>query len=104
MDKSLYVNLSGINGNLTLSWSSDVSVLCDHISKNIMDSVVQISVNGEQMFVTWIYGDPKFVKRTHNWNRLRGIDLNRRDTWISMGDFNDISQHSDKVGGRRKDQ
>lgn len=54
--------------------------------------------------ITWIYGDPEFRRQTHLWNRLRGIGSNRREPLICLGDFNDICNHWEKVGGKRKDQ
>lgn len=104
MEKSLYVNPIGVSGCLALWWSKEVSITCNQISINIINSVVMVTEEGEPEFVSWIYGDPDFGRRVHNWNRLRVIGTNRRQTWICMGYFNDISNHCEKIGGSRKNQ
>lgn len=59
--------------DLTLWWTSGVTVDCSHISKNIIDSSVYLDLDGELRFITWIYEGPEFGRNTHNWNRLRRI-------------------------------
>lgn len=59
---------------------------------------------GVDFFITWVYSDPEFSRRIRNWDTLRWIDANRREAWICVGDFADITHHKEKMGGRRKAQ
>lgn len=59
---------------------------------------------GKAFYVTWVYGDPDFSNRSWIWETIRDMGTNRTDPWMCIGDFNDITNHSEKVGGRRKDQ
>lgn len=93
------VNPLGISGGLAIWWTNEVGIVFNHISKNIIDNEVQMGVGGMKMKVTWIYGD----STGYNWNRLKGIVLHRHEPWIVLWDFNDISNHWEKVGGRRRD-
>lgn len=104
MSQAFYVEPVGISGGLTIWWSNDVPISFSHISKNLVDGEVQLGFGGAKMKITWVYGDSVYSRITLNWNRLRGIGAHRNDPWIVLGDFNDISSHSEKVGGRRKDQ
>lgn len=72
--------------------------------KNFIDCKVGGSIIGEECFITWVYGDPEPSQRTRNWEQLTNIGRNHRVPWMCASDFNDISQHSEKIGGRRKDQ
>lgn len=73
MVNSMDVNPRGNSGSLALLWKSNVSVEFKKINKNIIDSSISLERDGESMFITWIYGEPEFGKRTHNWNSLRMI-------------------------------
>ena len=54
------------------------------------------------MFVTFVYGDPVVEYREHVWDRLTGMSLTRNGLWLMLGDFNDITGHHEKKGGRRR--
>lgn len=72
--------------------------------KNFIDCKVGGSLIGEDFFITWVYEDPDFSNCIRNWGKLSYIGRNQRASWTCEGDFNDISNHREKVGGRRKEQ
>lgn len=61
-------------------------------------------ISGTESFITWVYGDLDFIRRNNNWDTLRGLAQGRTGEWFCAGDFNDITHHCEKSGGRRKDQ
>lgn len=104
MKHAMYVNPVGISGGIAIWWTNEIVISFSHISKNIIDSEVQFGSDGRKMWISWIYGDPDFRRRTLNWSRLKVIGQNRTEPWIAFGDFNDICSHGVKMGERRKDQ
>lgn len=72
---------------------ADVDILLKH--KNFIDC--QVGGRIEEFFITWIYGDPTSSNRASNWKQLIGIGRNRRLPWKCVGDFNDISNHGEKI-------
>lgn len=46
-----------------------------------------------------MYGDPVRRRRVTVWNELKDIGLNRTGGWFLAGDFNELVNNSEKVGG-----
>lgn len=101
-DRAEYMNPIGASWGLALWWSKEINISMN--DKNVMDTTISSAWLGRDVLVTWIYGDPNQARRTINWEALRILRANRRDQWICVGDFNEISHHDEKIGGRRKDQ
>lgn len=104
MDNATYANPTGISGWLALWWTRKVTM---HITKNerfFIDSKVSSGLFGTYFLVTWVYGDPELQRIILIWESLRRIGMNRRESWICIGDFNYISHQMEKIGGRRKEQ
>lgn len=97
-----HIQPEGMSGGLTLWWIKEVTVHIIAKDKNHIDCRVTRSLLGGEFFITWVYGDPVFSLRKHNWDVLRGIGRNRDNLWMCIGDFNDIRTHAEKVGGRTK--
>ena len=60
------------------------------------------TIEGHKVFITFIYGDPVVEYREHVSDRLTGMSLTRNGLWLMLGDFNDITGHHEKKGGRRR--
>lgn len=99
-----YVNPAGINGGLALWWTREVRIHIQGKERNFIDNKVFNDLFGVNFLATWVYGDPDFSRRRQNWDTLKGLGASRREVWICMGDFNDITHHREKIGGRRNDQ
>lgn len=50
-------------------------------------------------FMSFVYGDPVRHQRTAVWNELKDVGLRRNSGWFLVGDFNEIMNNSEKVGG-----
>ena len=85
-------------GGLSLSWKSDVQVDILSSSPNFIDT--SIAMHQRTMFVSFIYGSPRSENRAEFWNQLMELGLGRDETaWLIVGDFNDLLDNSEKVGG-----
>lgn len=104
MEFAEYVRPIGISEGHVVWWSKEVTVTTLGKEKNFIVCKVSSGLLSEDCFIRCVYGDPNFVRRTQNWETIRGIGINQNEAWICVGDFNDISHHKEKIGGRRKDQ
>ncbi|WZY83148.1 hypothetical protein YC2023_029532 [Brassica napus] len=87
----------GLSGGLALSWKDSVDLEILFFSPNVIDT--KISFNGKTVFVSYIYGAPQRENRARFWELLSDIVLQRQAPWLITGDFNDLLDNSEKVGG-----
>ncbi|XP_048613313.1 uncharacterized protein LOC125587176 [Brassica napus] len=52
--------------------------------------------------MTFVYGDPVLERREQVWERLTRFSTTRNGPWFMIGDFNEITDHSEKEGGRKR--
>ena len=87
----------GLAGGLLLSWRDDIQVDILYSSSNIIDT--RIEAYGTSCFVSFIYGAPNPADRPLLWSKLTELGEEREDAWLLTGDFNDLLDNSEKVGG-----
>ncbi|KAF8093546.1 hypothetical protein N665_0383s0171 [Sinapis alba] len=51
--------------------------------------------------MTFVYGDPVLERREQVWERLTYFSTTRTWPWFMIEDFNKITCHEEKVGGRK---
>lgn len=66
-------------------------------SKNIIDS--RIKFKDSVSFISFIYGEPAQENRAGFWEKVSEMGKDREAVWLLTGDFNDILDNSEKVGG-----
>lgn len=66
-------------------------------SPNIIDTC--ITSNNKTFFVSYVYGAPRKEERAEFWNKLSELGVQRKEAWLITGDFNDLLNNSEKVGG-----
>lgn len=87
----------GLSGGLSLSWKDSVELEILDSSPNITDTKIQSQK--DLFFVSFIYGAPQKENRAQLWEKLPNIAASRQGAWLITGDFNDILNNAEKVGG-----
>lgn len=87
----------GLSGGLALSWKKDVKLEVLSSSANVIDTILQI--NDKSVFVFFIYRAPQQQGRAKFWEDLSMLGDQRDSPWLLTGDFNDLLDNSEKVGG-----
>lgn len=87
----------GLSGGLAVLWKDCYKVEILSSDKRIIDLKVEFgSVN---FFLTCVYGDPVTENRHRVWERLESIGVARDNAWVLIGDFNELLDNSEKLGG-----
>ncbi|XP_010418618.1 PREDICTED: uncharacterized protein LOC104704191 [Camelina sativa] len=90
----------GTCGGLALFWKKSVDISVYYEDKNLLDLAVQF---GEySFFLTCVYGNTNFCYRHQVWERLTRFGLSRKGNWCMIGDFNEILNNEEKLGGPRR--
>lgn len=87
-------------GGLALFWRQDIDLQILSSNQNFIDT--SISYKGTSFFSTFVYGAPEIQNRQEVWNKHSDISNTRSDAWFLTGDFNEITDNSEKSGGRER--
>ena len=88
---------TGMGGGLALLWKEDLNITILSSSKNFID--VELSYRGVRSFITFVYGSPQRENRAAFWTHLSTLGADRELPWLLTGDFNEILENAEKVGG-----
>ena len=96
-DRVFTVDPRGLSGGLALFWKSTIKLDIKYADKNLIDMQVQF---GEfSFFLSCIYGEPAQEGKSIVWERLSRIGVGRKEQWCLVGDFNEILNNNEKLGG-----
>lgn len=56
-------------------------------------------VAGNEYYVAFVYGSPYLSQRATIWNKIIGIIQNYKGRWVLIGDFNQVENNEQKIGG-----
>lgn len=87
----------GLSGGLSLFWNEDTEITILESSPNLIDT--RIVYKGTASFVSFVYGAPAAENIAEFWNKLSAVGQGRDDPWLLIGDFNDILNNTEKIGG-----
>lgn len=87
----------GKSGRLALMWRETVSIKILQADKRIIDT--QIRWKDKVFYLTCVYGHPVRKERGEVWERITRIGLNREGSWMLTGDFNELADPKEKLGG-----
>ena len=87
----------GLSGGLALSWKSSVHLDVLYSSPNIIDTC--ITNHNKTFFVSHVYVAPRKEEGMAFWNKLSELGAQRQEAWLITGDFNDLLNNSEKIGG-----
>ncbi|KAK9911294.1 hypothetical protein M0R45_035213 [Rubus argutus] len=91
----------GFSGGLCFFWRSSISVSFINSSFYFIDVWVKWEV-GKECRVTSFYGHPVATQRHTSWDLLRGLKEEVQRPWLCCGDFNEILDVGEKIGGHLK--
>lgn len=98
-DGFVFSQANGFAGGIVVGWkSADVqaTVLC------IKFQFIHLKVSffgGPSSYLTAVYASPHEENRRYLWEDLHYIAVDMQDKWCLVGDFNDITNLSEKKGG-----
>lgn len=88
----------GLSGGLALFWKEEIELEVLSSSPNFIDT--HIKSNGKiSSFITFIYGMPQQENRQEVWDKVSLVGEGRDAAWLLSGDFNDLLDNSEKIGG-----
>ncbi|KAJ0261902.1 Alpha carbonic anhydrase domain-containing protein [Hirschfeldia incana] len=84
-------------GGLFLIWRKEINLTVRTSTKNFIDTVIEDK--GKTYQVTFVYGEPDHTKRHLIWNELSALQTSTGNPWLLTGDFNELTDNSEKKGG-----
>ncbi|PRQ56718.1 putative RNA-directed DNA polymerase [Rosa chinensis] len=87
------------SGGLCLLWNDDTKVSLQSYSNNHIDVVIGEEGDPRCWRFTGVYGFPKAGERSRTWNLLKQLSMHGNLPWVVGGDYNEICERSDKMGG-----
>ncbi|KAL0301650.1 UNVERIFIED_CONTAM: hypothetical protein Sradi_6441800 [Sesamum radiatum] len=95
----LCVPSRGKSGGLASLWPKQVNVLLQSFSHHHIDVSVQLLDSPFWWRFTGLYGEPDTGQREITWKLLSRLHDQSRRAWFCAGDFNEILDQSEKLGG-----
>ncbi|KAH9769616.1 reverse transcriptase domain-containing protein [Citrus sinensis] len=95
------VSREGLGGGLAMLWNSEITVEIKSFSCHHIDAVVY-SEKGSYWRCTGIYGHPEAAQKQHTWKLLRRLATLSSLPWLYFGDFNEVLNLNEKLGGNEK--
>ncbi|XP_060965523.1 uncharacterized protein LOC133034453 [Cannabis sativa] len=93
------VEYQGRSGGLAMLWKNQEKVSVDTFSENHIDC--KVSFEGQREFrFTGVYGEPNRSLIRKTWDLLTTLLSRSTLPWCLMGDFNNVLNQSEKVGGQ----
>ncbi|KAF8106023.1 hypothetical protein N665_0148s0011 [Sinapis alba] len=90
----------GLSGGLALFSMDDFQINVLFSNNRMID--VEAIIDGIKVYMTFVYGDPVLEHKDQVWERLTRFSTTRTGPWFMIGDFNEITDHNEKEGGRRR--
>ncbi|XP_048496063.1 uncharacterized protein LOC125495441 [Beta vulgaris subsp. vulgaris] len=95
----------GLTGGILILWNSGV-ISFTTIRKELraIHGIIQVSSNNIKFAITAIYASTLHNSRLELWKIIENISNSIDLPWLCIGDFNEITSHSEKWGGRNPKQ
>jgi len=92
----------GSSGGLALLYSNEFPVKFLLLDDRLID--IETIINGNRVFMTFIFGDHVVSNREYVCERLMRIGVSRSEAWFIIGDFNEITGNHEKRGGKKRSE
>ncbi|KAL5579343.1 hypothetical protein UlMin_011785 [Ulmus minor] len=97
------VSRVGLSGGLILMWKANCVVNVCSSSNFFIDAWIS-STDILPWRFSGFYGNPDSKQRVHSWELLRRLRYAHSGAWLCAGDFNEILNGNEKLGGGVKSQ
>lgn len=101
-EHSFRVEAQGFSGGIWIMWDRGLDIQILSYSKQFIHA--EISLSGEKVWMTFVYGSPVSRRRKKLWEALNNIASGCKCPWMIGGDFNSILRDSEKRGGATRRQ
>ncbi|XP_028789542.1 uncharacterized protein LOC114745549 [Neltuma alba] len=98
----IYVDSRRRSGGLAVWWKEELSFNLISCCQNIIHANISCSNEEVPEYLTLVYGPPKEAKRSRVWERLKRMAGSINRSWLCGGDFNEILDQNEKMGGNPK--
>ena len=98
-NQGLVLSSNGLSGGLALLWKLDTKVHVKNFSRWFIDAHIFCGTTGLCWRLIGFYGYPETSKREESWAFLESLGRSNHLPWRCVGDFNEITSQSKKVGG-----
>lgn len=89
-------------GGLAILWKEWLQLEVISSCNNYFDT--RIFYEGNYSYATFVYGNTDKRRRKQTWDYLSSLALIRDSAWLVTGDFNDITNNSEKEGGQERSE
>ncbi|KAK4381552.1 putative mitochondrial protein [Sesamum angolense] len=96
------VESQGRSGGLALLWHKLLSVQLQSFGHHHIDATIYPESETEAWRFTGFYGFADVACRQRSWDLLSTLKNQSRRAWLIVGDFNEILDDSEKIGGRQR--
>lgn len=104
-DSYLATPTIGRRGGILLLWNSEaVKVSMVAFTEQDIHAVMEVKNSNSFWLFSAIYGSPRLNERKILWDNLETIATAQNLPWLALGDFNEILNDSEKMGGSPVDQ
>lgn len=90
----------GRSGGLAVMWKESVKMEVLLANRRMMD--FKVKWKDIIFYLTYVYGDIVKNNRSAVWERLSKVGVNRAEPWFLTGDFNELLDQSEKIGGAER--
>ncbi|XP_020873965.1 uncharacterized protein LOC110226467 isoform X2 [Arabidopsis lyrata subsp. lyrata] len=100
-DHQILVSPDGLSGGLAIFWRNIVA--CELLSDPTLNYTDMYIIEGPTTFcLTYVYGNPERKPRQYMWQMMENLvkgGLYQRKPRLVLGDFNEIKNNQEKLGG-----
>lgn len=89
----------GRSGGLALFWQNSEEVAIQNFSLRHINATVTLMGSNFSWKFTGFYGNPNRALQDSSWRLLSYLSQLRPEAWLCLGDFNEIADPTEKVGG-----
>ncbi|GLT53218.1 hypothetical protein SLA2020_265040 [Shorea laevis] len=94
----------GLSGGIALLWRDAREVEIQNFSLRHISAIITTEASVGPWRFTGFYGNPDHTKRDESWQLLSHLRHYSPQSWLCVGDFNEIVDRSEKVGGAHRSE